>query len=174
MSPLGKTVSSHTYFHIASLEGWLEAEERDQVEAASRLNQIEPGRDFNVVKLERHRSSLSLLDYPDFFGIAFPVLCRAWTVDLGPGAVRFRTFADSLNPPILHRKELLLPADHPRRAEFEALTQAAEAIGLFDDPLRIGFQRPWEALLTQRGYRVVGHALVPIGNDEAGAADEDE
>jgi hypothetical protein len=95
-------------------------------------------------------------------------------VDLGAGTVRFRTFADSLNPPILHRKELLLRADHPRRAEFEALTQAAEAVGLFDNPLRIGFQRPWEALLAQKGYRVVGHALVPIGNDEAGAADEDE
>ncbi len=75
---------------------------------------------------------------------------------------------DSLNPPILHRKELLLPADHPRRAEYAALTQACESIGLFDEPTRIGYRRQWEQLLRDKGYRVVGHQLVPIRNDEWG------
>jgi hypothetical protein len=79
-----------------------------------------------------------------------------------------------LNPPILHRKELLLPADHPQQVAYQALTAAAEQIGLFDDPNRIGFKRAWETLLTQKGYRVVGHELVPIGNDETTHADVGE
>ncbi|WP_347259291.1 DNA phosphorothioation-associated putative methyltransferase, partial [Methylocaldum sp.] len=50
---------------------------------------------------------------------------------------------------------------------FEALTSAAEQIGLFDDPCRIGFKQAWEILLAQRGFRLAGHDLVPIGNDES-------
>ncbi|WP_347259270.1 DNA phosphorothioation-associated putative methyltransferase, partial [Methylocaldum sp.] len=50
---------------------------------------------------------------------------------------------------------------------FEALTSAAEQIGLFDDPCRIGFKQAWEILLAQRGFRLAGHELVPIGNDES-------
>lgn len=71
-----------------------------------------------------------------------------------------------LNPPILHRKELLLPADDPRREAWAALTAACESVGLFDDPRRIGYRRQWEQLVRGRGYRVVEHALVPIGNDD--------
>lgn len=153
-----------------------EAGESDarQVELALRLAGLRPGVDCNVIKLDRGEPVVSALHYPAFFDSAFPLLRHVWTIDLRSNGVRFRTYADSLNPPILHRKELLLPSGHPRRAEFEALTRAAEAIGLFDDPLRIGFQRPWQALLAQKGYRVVGHTLVPIGNDEAGAAAEEE
>jgi DNA phosphorothioation-associated putative methyltransferase len=88
--------------------------------------------------------------------------------------VSHRTYADSLNPPILHRKELLLPAEHPRRAEYAALTAACESIGLFDDPRRIGYRRQWQQLMRERGYRLDGHALVPLGNvEDSAAADED-
>lgn len=38
---------------------------------------------------------------------------------------------------------------------------------MFDDPNRIGFKRAWETLLAQRGYKVVGHDLLPLGNDES-------
>ncbi len=78
---------------------------------------------------------------------------------------------NSLNPPILHRKELLLPVSHPHRAEFEALTQSAEDIGLFDDSSRIGYQRQWQHLVRESGYQVVGHQLIPYGNDECGEED---
>ena len=43
---------------------------------------------------------------------------------------------------------------------------SCESIGLFDDPRRIGYKRQWEQLARERGYRIVDHALVPIGNDE--------
>ena len=96
------------------------------------------------------------------------------TVDPEAGTATLRTYADSLNPPILHRKELLLPADHPRRAEFAALTEACEAIGLFDEPTRIGYRRQWLDLVREKGYRLAGHALVPLGNTEGDGDAGDE
>jgi hypothetical protein len=109
-----------------------------------------------------------LLHYPGFFDEPFPRLQESWLVDLSTEQTRYRTYAESRNPPILHRKELLLPLDHPRRAEYSALTDAAESIGLFDDSTRIGFQEQWHQLVREKGYQVVGHQLVPIGNDETG------
>ncbi len=167
----GKTVAQYTYIHIEALES-LAPLWRDTVVQASSLAKAETGRDFNVIKLNQDGTSVSLLDYPGFFDEAFPVLRRYWTVDLAKSKVRFRTYAESLNPPILHRKELLLPKSHPAIEAFFKLTQAAEQVGLFDDPWRIGFLRAWEDLLALRGYRVIGHELVPLGNDEAAPATE--
>ena len=167
----GKTVAQYTYIHIEALEP-LAPLWRDTVVQASSLAKAETGRDFNVIKLNQDGTSVSLLDYPGFFDEAFPVLRRYWTVDLAQATVRFRSYAESLNPPILHRKELLLPESHPFRESFANLTSTAEQVGLFDDPRRIGFLRAWEALLALRGYRVIGHELVPLGNDEATPATE--
>ena len=85
----------------------------------------------------------------------------------------YRTYADSLNPPILHRKELLLPEDDPRREVSAALTVACESVGLFDDSRRIGYLRQWEHLVRERGYRIVDHQLVPLGNQECDDQCED-
>jgi DNA phosphorothioation-associated putative methyltransferase len=161
---IGKTVAKNTYVHIEALET-LNLAWREAVAQAATLAKIDVGRDCNIVKLG-HSGRVTLLDYPGFFAQAFPVLRRYWTVDLSNATVRFRSYGDSLNPPILHRKELLLPVDHPLRETFSCLTRTAEQIGLFDDPRRIGFQQAWETLLDRRGYRVVDHALVPVGNDE--------
>jgi DNA phosphorothioation-associated putative methyltransferase len=166
MPPYGKSVARNVYFHVSLLDT-LEPESRDAVHAAGKVAQIHPGEDYNVVKLSRDKNGVSLLDYPGFFEEGFPVLRRYWTVDLENHTVRFRTYENSLNPPILHRKELLLPTNHPQRQMLEALTSAAEQIGLFDDPCRIGFKQAWDILLAQRGFKVAGHELVPIGNDES-------
>ncbi|MFM8333178.1 MAG: DNA phosphorothioation-associated putative methyltransferase [Candidatus Methylumidiphilus sp.] len=163
MHKTGKTIARHVYLHLCALDAATQA----LAEAAARLAQAKPGEDFNVLKLSDDGQRLSLLDYPGFFDEAFPPLRRYWTVDLGQSSARFRTYADSLNPPILHRKELLLPPAHPQREAYARLTAAAELAGLFDDPCRIGFKRAWDELLAQRGYRVVGHELLTVGNDES-------
>lgn len=170
---IGKTVAQHTYFHVNLIDS-LESELRDLVRAASAIAQSQHTVTFNVIKIAHDRNGISLLDYPGFFDEAFPTLRRYWTVDLDKQTVRYRTYENSLNPPILHRKELLLPPDHPERKLYAELTASAEQIGLFDDPNRIGFKQAWEALLVQRGYKVVGHELVPIGNDETVSADSDQ
>jgi len=158
-----KRVGNTRYFHIDSLDQ-LDAAHQASVQDAVRI--ASPG-SFNAVKFSSQDGSITLLDYPLFHDEAFPHLANYWTVDNAAGTCRHRTYAHSFNPPILHRKELLLPADDPRQEGYRTLTATAEQIGLFDDPIRIGFKRAWEALLAQRGYRVVGHQLVPLGNDEA-------
>ena len=56
---------------------------------------------------------------------------------------------------------------------YAALTAACESIGLFDDPRRIGYRRQWDQLVRERGYRIVGHALEPLGNDDGGSGELD-
>jgi DNA phosphorothioation-associated putative methyltransferase len=166
MSPLGKSIGRSAYLHVDTLEA-LEPPQRDaweravaQAEAAAGLNR---GTHFNVIRLDSGEQ-VGLLNYPDFFDDPFPSLSESWRFDSATGNLGHRIYADSLNPPILHRKELLLPQDHPRRPEYEALTAAAEAIGLFDEPTRIGYRRQWESLVLEKGYRIEDHTLVPLGN----------
>jgi len=162
-----KKVGLHSYYYKECI-GELDFEQRTRIDAA--ISIASPER-FNVVKVSEKNDSITLLDYPLFHEEAFPELANYWKVDLAARTFRHRTYADSLNPPILHRKELLLPQNHPSYESYKLLTLAAEQIGLFEDPNRIGFKSAWDALLAQRGYRVVGHELVPIGNDETSSAD---
>ncbi|WP_105133623.1 DNA phosphorothioation-associated putative methyltransferase [Burkholderia sp. BE12] len=163
---IGKLVARDVYFHVSLLEDLPETV-RCNVEKGIALTRLTVGSDFNVVRLDHSMSDMSLLDYPNFFGEAFPALYRSWFIDLDLQTYRFRSYESSINPPILHRKELLIAADHPQRSVFEQLTLAAEQIGLFDDPTRIGFQRAFCARIKQRGYRLVDHTLVPIANEES-------
>lgn len=119
----------------------------------------------NVFKLDEKNRIVSALNYPGFFEQAFPELLQSWRVHLDSGRITYRNYAESLNPPVLHRKELLLPLDHPKRAEYEQLTAQAEQIGLFGDTHVIGFKRTWEAKIRQAGYCVAGHTFQPLGND---------
>lgn len=166
---VGKLVGLRLYLHIDALpEGDTSA--HTLVDAAMSRTLAKPG-DFNVVRIEKG-GAVALLDYPGFLERAFPTLARSWRVDPATGRASYRDYRDSLNPPILHRKELLLPSNHPDIPKFAKLTADLEGLGLFEDTVRIGFRVQWEALLRERGYRVVGHDLVPIGNveDEEGGA----
>ena len=163
-SPL-KAVGTHHYVHLDSFD-LLPADATARLVAAESLAQITRGDRYNVARFDNSHNRVALLNYPNFFEDAFPGLHESWNVDLTPGRVSYRNYRDSLTPPILHRKELMLPEDHPRRAEFQALTEAAEAIGLFEDATRIGFREQWLRLVREKGYQIVGHDLIPIANDE--------
>jgi DNA phosphorothioation-associated putative methyltransferase len=118
----------------------------------------------NLVRIDRDNREVGFLSYPGFFDEAFPALRESWKVLIESGHVVYRTYADSLNPPILHRKEHMLPKGHPACAHFAALTTAAEQAGLFDDVTRIGLKQQWQALLQRSGLAVAGHELVPLAN----------
>jgi DNA phosphorothioation-associated putative methyltransferase len=164
----GKTVFNRTYWHVDAIPN----NQLPLVNQAAKLANLDPTHDFNVVRIADDLTEIGLLDYADFFGEPFPVLRNSWKVDVTIKRVIHRSYATSLNPPILHRKELLISEDHPERSKYEALTHAAEQIGLFDDTNRIGFKTAWDALLLLKGFQVVDHELLPIGNDERGAIDE--
>ena len=163
---LGKVVAGRVYLHVSALHD-AGPEVRDKVVSASQVAQKDPGQHFNIVRIDVGGSEVALLQYPLFFEDPFPALAEAWRINTETGVVAYRTYGHSLNPPILHRKELLLASTDPRRSEYARLTESAEAIGLFEDPTRIGYQRQWFQLIRERGYRVEGHALVPFGNDES-------
>src|SRR3954471_556784 len=132
---IGKRIGDHVYFHVSALT----AHHRSLVEQASQVAELREDQ-FNVVKLYEQGDELSLLHYPKFFEDAFPTLTRSWRISLSRKTVAYRTYQESQNPPILHRKELLLPPDDARILQFAAITDAATTIGLFDEPNSIGFR----------------------------------
>jgi hypothetical protein len=83
----------------------------------------ELGDGFNVIKVRTDELKVSFLSYSDFMEDPHPALRHAVTIDLVTGRARHTDYADNLNPPILHRKESFVAADHPSRAKFEALTR---------------------------------------------------
>jgi hypothetical protein len=164
-SQTGKRIGARVYLHVSAID--LLTHEAADALARGKARSGLRAEAFNVVRFDPISNTVTFLHYPDFFEVACPTLNESWKVWLHEATVSHRIYAESLNPPILHRKELLLAPDHPDRARFQALTSQLESIGLFQDPVRIGFQIQWERLLSERGFRLVGHDLFPIGNDES-------
>jgi hypothetical protein len=81
-------------------------------------------------------------------------------VNLRTFGLRVRRYTQYRNPPILHRKEAFLAADHPLHAKFARLTRLEEAKGLYEDTSRIGTRDGWEAVLAAKGLTLRGHRLV--------------
>ncbi len=167
MKAPGKLVVDEFYVHLSSIPEVLNEEVVHAVQrvatALPRTGDLEP----NIAKVNLRSGRVSLLAYPDFFDDPFPALAAAWVYQ--PGATSpssFRRYDDTLNPPILHRKERLVSAGHPDRARWEETTKAAEAIGLFDETSTIGFRLNWERLVASKGYRLVNDEFLPIGNDD--------
>jgi DNA phosphorothioation-associated putative methyltransferase len=160
-----KSIIGRCYVHTDAF-ALLPSDALSALTAAERMAQVVRLYHFNVARFENSHDRVSLLNYPKFFEDAFPSLHESWLVDLPTGRVSYRSYRDSFNPPILHRKELMLLENHPRRAEFQALTETAETIGLFQDLTRIGFREQWLRLVREKGYQIVGHELIPIANDE--------
>lgn len=169
MSELGKRVVDDLYVHLLAIESlkrdeWREAI-RSTLDQMSLISPLADGRP-NVAKLNVRTGRISLLEYGDFHEDPFPELLASWTFASAAAAdPTYRTYTQSLNPPILHRKELLVAASHPGRAQWCQLTAEAESLGLFDDTRAIGFRLNWQRLIQQRGYQLVGKTLMPIGND---------
>lgn len=113
----------------------------------------------NVVKIHRHSGKLSYLCYSTFERDPHPPLAHAVRINLRTREVTVREYSGADNPPILHRKETLLPQDHPLWEKFAALTRQEEAAGLLQSGRPIGFSREWKALLEEGGYFLSGHRL---------------
>jgi hypothetical protein len=167
--PFGKRLPNAIYVHRPIDASDPGTELNQLLNALATQHQLGP--EFNVIKFRTDELKLSFLSYPEFLDDAHPALRHAVTIDLVTGRVRHTDYAENLNPPILHRKEQFLPADHPRRTEFAALTAAEEAAGLYDDTTTIGFKLNWERLLTQKGLVLAGHHL-RLTDAETESADE--
>ena len=128
---------------------------------------------FNVIKINLKSKKISLLEYQNFETDPFPSLITSYTLDNTINEVQKRSYGKSLNPPILHRKELLVSKQHPKRHEWETLTKVAESLGLFEQQASIGFKLNWEKAIYRNGYKLVGSEFIPIGNSEEFSLDID-
>lgn len=113
-----------------------------------------------VVKLHLDRPAVSYLEYPAFDSDPHPALRSGYIVALDRLRCDFRDYGRHANPPILHRKELLLAAEDPRHRRFATLTRQEERARLYEQPEAIGTQAAWQQLLDERGLRYAGHRLV--------------
>ena len=113
---------------------------------------------FNVVKLDS-RSRVSFLRYQDFRA-PFPELQAALSCDLAHRTARSAIYSNRSNPPILHRKELLLPRDCPLVGPSERLTRHLEDLDAFADSAHIGTRDRWAKRLSGLGLRLNGSRIV--------------
>ena len=166
MSKIGKRVVDDLYVHLSALDYLEDSAHRSRVEGA--LKNLPPHTQHkpSVAKLNLRTGRLSLLAYRDFDESPFPELEASWVFSSeSASAPSYRTYAESLNPPILHRKELLVAPTHPGREAWRQVTSTAEMLGLFEDTTTIGFKLNWERLIASKGYRLAGCEFLPIGNE---------
>lgn len=128
------------------------------VDAIATALKISPEQ-WNIIKLSKTQFQLSLLNYPDFFDLPYPELSQSISVDLARLSHKVLHYNKDENPPILHRKELMLPFDHPRYQEYLDITREAENAGLYENPHLIGFRDSWLRLIEKKGYVLVDGRL---------------
>jgi DNA phosphorothioation-associated putative methyltransferase len=156
-SSVGKLLPNALYVHrdaLESLEPLLRVYEGC---ARAYVGEVEGA---NLIKLHRHSGKVSDLVYPQFETDPHPALLRSIKLSPRSRELDCYDYANSANPPVLHRKETLLPADHPLHARFARLTQQEEKHGLLDDTATIGTREGWQRRLHKKGFMVRGHRLV--------------
>lgn len=149
--PAGKRIRGETYLHRTALPALSVPDRARVMSAAGSVNAK-----WNVVRVGR--DDVSLLDYADFDEMPFPTL-QASTLVRDDGHIVARDYSARPNPPILHRKELLVGDGHPRRAEWALLTSRLLEAGAFADPHRIGTREGWRRRLAELGIDEFGEEV---------------
>lgn len=155
-SPVGKKLPMDIYVHRSA---------EDDLPALLRLLVFAAGLivgdvGYDLVKVSLDGRAVSFLAYENFDEDPHPKLLRSVRVYLPKASYSLRSYADSSNRPILHRKETLVSPDYPLYERFRALSEAEEKAGLLTGT-DIGFEGSWTALLDARGLKLVDHQLRP-------------
>lgn len=151
-SRAGKRVRGALYVHMDALAS-LDEPERIAVRRAAELVVDHA---WNVARLGPG-PIVALLHYPCFDLETFPRLAGSARVDLSTSRVSRTHHNVTDNPLILHRKELLLNPEDPKRAAWSATTERLERLGLFQNPTKIGRRRAWEEMLASAGLDSEGN-----------------
>ncbi len=156
-SPVGKLLPDDLYVHRSALDS-LEPPLR-VYEGCGRayLGEVEGA---NLIKIHRRSGKLSYLVYPAFETDPHPSLLRCIRLSLRTRDLQCDDYAQSPNPPVLHRKETFLPPEHPLHEKFARLTKQEEQHGLLDDTATIGTRAGWEERLQAANLALKRHRLV--------------
>jgi DNA phosphorothioation-associated putative methyltransferase len=156
-STIGKLLPDDLYVHKSALDSLEPLLRIYEGCGRAYLGEIEGA---NLIKIHRQSGKLSYLVYPDFENDPHPALLRCVKLNLRTRQIECYDYAQSANPPILHRKETFLRPDHPLYGKFSRLTQQEEKHGLLDDPSPTGTREGWARRLSERGFCLNGHRLV--------------
>jgi DNA phosphorothioation-associated putative methyltransferase len=154
---VGKKLPDSIYFHKDTFSDVPEVLSKF-IKIVAKALKIEDDK-WNLVKVFRKDFRLSLLNYPLFFEDSYPALEQSVNVDLTKLSHRITNYSKQDNPPILHRKETMVPKLHESYEHFCMLTQEGEAIGLYENSRMIGFKKSWERLIEKHGYELVDGRL---------------
>jgi DNA phosphorothioation-associated putative methyltransferase len=120
----------------------------------------QPDPSWNLLKIHTDQVAITFLTYPEFDNDPHPALAESTKINLNTGSIVQIDFRQRVNPPILHRKETLLPPNDRRISCYANLTKQEEAAGLYRAPSRIGLRVQWLALLKRLNLGYEGHSLV--------------
>ena len=153
----GKHMVQFSYYHVDLI-----AEMPDVAELLETIRRRFDAQqsEYNVVKLGQSRLSFLLYEQ---FSQPFPALLTALSCDIARATSRFTDYSQRRNPPILHRKELLLPADHPLVPPAAKLTTELDRLGAFKSPSQIGTRDGWLGRLSSMGLAIENGVLVSSG-----------
>jgi DNA phosphorothioation-associated putative methyltransferase len=156
-STVGKATADALYVHTSALEALPPLLRIYEGCAAGWVGRVEA---CDIVKLSRRKAQVSYLSYPEFDTDPHPALRESLVVSLHGLEVSHRSYTDTPNPPLLHRKELFVLPDYPLREKFARLTKQEERWGLLDDGHRIGTLQQWQERLRSKGVKLKGHRVV--------------
>jgi len=156
-SPVGKLLPTALYVHVDAIADLAAPLRLYEGCARAVLGEVDGA---TLVKFRRDEPKVSYLCYPSFERDAHPALVESVSVHLQTFRIKTRRYEDSANPPILHRKEAFVSADHPLRERFARLTKAEEKAGLYEETARIGLRSGWQEVLERAGVDIRGHKLV--------------
>jgi DNA phosphorothioation-associated putative methyltransferase len=145
--PCGKKLNHSVYIIEESLQI---VDKQIHKFVADLKTRIDAGAEYNVIKFFTNEFKISWLSYPDFFTDPHPSLKKSLTLNVATGKIRKFNYDKSLNPPILHRKEVFLHPGHPQIESFSELTKQEESYGLYENTRTIGFKLNWEKLLEEK------------------------
>jgi|SRR5579871_119598 len=155
LPPVGKLVGQHRYLHVCLLNEQ-DAELAKLTELLAAQAGVAKG-EFNVVRYRSDGGEVTFLNYESFDEAAFPRLLGSVRYEPNSRKIARTDFSKSTNPPILHRKELLLPKSCARYREFVALTETLQTWGAFKDSNKIGHKLQWEERLVELGIQILDH-----------------
>ena len=167
-SPVGKLLPDDLYVHRSALDSLEPLLRIYEGCGRAYLGEIEGA---NIVKIHRRSGKISYLAYPDFETDPHPALLRCVKLSLRTRELACYDYAQSANPPVLHRKETFLHPDHPLAAKFARLTRQEEQHGLLAETAAIGTRAGWEERLREAGYTLRGHRLVRRAGELSGQSE---
>jgi DNA phosphorothioation-associated putative methyltransferase len=157
----GKVVGGAVYIHKSALH-LIALEQRALITETKNLREF--CHFWNVVKFDKKdKHKFSLLDYQSFDDNEFPSLNSSYQINLKTRSYSSRNHSKT-NPPILHRKELLIPPEDLRLEKFTKLTNMLEKLGAFKNINRLGTKLKWEEELKRLNIVVQNHQAKLLRN----------